>query len=488
MKKYFLLATVLLVAMLFCACQANPSKDIVKSKNDGAFERSIVQKSTQNKAINDFLLTKNGLFFSTDESVTFTWNINQSINMGSMPVLEAIPHFFTGNDVEHITKALFDENANFYDLGPVTKRQLSKTQIQEKIHVLSQYVSEDKLLELMGEEANIENVKFWLEHYTVAYETAPEKPSYKKCDWTLKPLQYYEDSGHSLDSKSQGLFATTTVNGYSYLVRTYVHNDSDYTRNELFITLGDGDDPTYVQKTADIAKLCCTDEPTEAQITFVKNKTQNMLSSMGLCDYVLADVSVEKQFFGEKPAYQIRLEAVPAFDGIPTLYGDFGRSYTAEELYNSSYAVGRTQLFFSANGDLISCGITNPVEVKDVINQNVSTLPIEELTERAQMHMSLYDAQSLDRFTGNAMMLEALTGRSIDSMDCKVEINGVEYGLGRFPVADSNSFYYAPAIVFYGTIDYCDKNSGEVITGTGNPYGTRLQSLVVINAVDGTIY
>ena len=102
--------------------------------------------------------------------------------------------------------------------------------------------------------------------------------------------------------------------------------------------------------------------------------------------------------------------------------------------------------------------------------------------------MSLYDAQALDRFTGNAMMLEALTGRSIDSMDCKVEINDVEYGLGRFPVADSNSFYYAPAIVFYGTIDYCDKNSGEVITGTGNPYGTRTQSLVVINAVDGTIY
>ena len=488
MKKYFLLATVLLVAMLFCACQANPSKDIVTSKNDGAFERSIMQQSTQNKSTNDFQFTKNDQFLSTDESVTFTWNINQPINMRSMPVLEADPHFFTGSDVEHIAKALFGENANFFDLGQVTKRQLSKTQIQEKIQTLSQYVSEDALRELMGDEANIENVKFWLEHYTVAYETAPEKPSYKRCDWSLKPLQYYEDSGSSWDSKSKGLFATTTVNGYNYLIRAYVHNDSDYTRNEIFITLGDGDDPTYVQKTADIAKLCCTDEPTETQITSAKSKAQNMLSNMGLCDYVLADVFVEKQFFGEKPAYQIRIEAVPTFEGTPTLYGDFGRSYTAEELYNSSYPVGRTQLFFSANGDLISCGITNPVEIKDVINKNVSTLSIDELIDKAQIHMSLYDAQALDRFTGNAMMLEALTGRSIDSMDCKVEINDVEYGLGRFPVADSNSFYYAPAIVIYGTIDYCDKNSGEVITGTGNPYGTRTQSLVVINAVDGTIY
>lgn len=30
--------------------------------------------------------------------------------------------------------------------------------------------------------------------------------------------------------------------------------------------------------------------------------------------------------------------------------------------------------------------------------------------------------------------------------------------------------------------------TGEVVTGTGNPYGSRVQSLVVVNAVDGTIY
>lgn len=58
--------------------------------------------------------------------------------------------------------------------------------------------------------------------------------------------------------------------------------------------------------------------------------------------------------------------------------------------------------------------------------------------------------------------------------------------LGRRPVPPS--LPGVPAVVFYGTIDYCDPETGEVVTGSGNPYGTRTQSLVVINAVDGSIY
>lgn len=127
-------------------------------------------------------------------------------------------------------------------------------------------------------------------------------------------------------------------------------------------------------------------------------------------------------------------------------------------------------------------------EVKEIVNSNVATIPFDDLIEQAQTHLALYDAAAMDESAGNARMLELTTGRSMDTLDCKVEIVEVDYGLARFPIANSRSFYYAPAVIFYGTIDYCDSKTGAVITGTGNPYGTRKQTLVVINAVDGTFY
>lgn len=485
----FVMKAILFVfmAVIFCACQASPSKEIVTSKNDGVFEDRIAQHPAESQMTESGVFIQNGSFSSTDESVTFTWNINQAIDGGQMPVLEVTPRFLTGKDIEGIAVALFGEDTTFFDLGPVTKRQPSKSEILAKIQILSQYADEEKLKALMPGDANIENVRFWLEHYTVAYESAPEENPHQRCDWTLKECQYYEDNGTSPDTNSKWLMATTNVNGHDYLLRAFVRDQKDYQENSLFITFGDGDDPTYVQKTAEIAAICRTEKPTEAQIAAAKNKAQGMLDRMGLGKLVVAEAFIEEGL-EETPTYQIRIEAVPVFEGKPVLYGDFGRSYIAKESYNSDYPVWATQLFFSANGELVAFGITNMVEVKEVLNENVPTLPMEEIIEKAQAHMSLYDSSALDRFTGNALMLEALTGRSADALDCKVEITKLEYGLARFLIPDSSNFYYAPAVIFSGTIDYCDPDTGEIITGTGNPYGSRLQSLVVVNAVDGTIY
>ena len=68
-----------------------------------------------------------------------------------------------------------------------------------------------------------------------------------------------------------------------------------------------------------------------------------------------------------------------------------------------------------------------------------------------------------------------------DSIELRVEITGVRYGLGRINKADHDDcFYYTPAILFEGTINFCDKNTGEVIDSV-----TR--TLFTINAADGSI-
>ena len=482
--KWVSIVSFILCFSFLTACAANPTQNIVTSKNDGTFEENM-QQTAPSVSVDEAIVNRTDSFTSLDGSVEFTWNVNQTINVGAMPVIEAVPHFFTNEDIERVAKALFGESAAFYDIGPESERQLSKTELQEKIALLSQYINTEDLYWLMGEEETVSDVKTWVEVYTQQYETAPDENTYVLCDWNIKPANYYNKND---DEKENALIATTTIGDFDYTLRVSSRNENDYQTSSILVGLGDGSDPTYIEKTSSIAKLCITEEPTQQQIEAAKNKAQSMLDQMGLGEFTIARAFIEVRNFGDTPAYQIWIEAEPIYEGAAVLYGDFGRSYVAEEVYNSEFPVGQIQFFFSANCDLIAFGIHSLCEVKEVKNSNVSTLSMTELMEKAQNHMALYDAEAMDRFTINALMLEVLTGRSMASMDCKVAITELEYGLARFPVANSNSFCYAPAVIFYGTIDYCDPETGEVITGTGNPYGTRIQSLVVVNAVDGTIY
>lgn len=483
-KKWVSIVSFILCFTILTACAANPAQNFVTSKNDGVFEENI-QQTAPSVSVDEAIVNRTDSFTSLDGSVEFTWNVNQTISMGAMPVIEAVPYFLTGEDAERVAKALFGDSVVFYDLGPESERQLSKTELQEKIALLSQYTNAEDLDWLIGEEETVSHVKAWIARYTQQYETAPDENTYTLCDWTLKPANYYDDNE---DEKENALIATATVDGLDYIMKVNTYNQGDYQTSSIRVTLGDGSDPTYIEKTSNIAKLCITEEPTQAQIEAAQNKAQSMLNQMGLGEFTIARAFIEVRDFGDTPAYQIWIEAEPVYEGTAVLYGDFGRSYVAEELYNSEFSVSQIQFFFSANCDLISFGINSLCEVKEVKNTNVATLSMTELMEKAQNHMALYDAEAMDRFTGNALMLEALTGRSRDSLDCKVEITELEFGLARFPVPNSDSYYYAPTVIFFGTIDYCDPETGEVVTGTGNPYGTRIQSLVVVNAVDGTIY
>lgn len=480
----YILLLVFLFSLILSACQASPNQAVVTSKNGGVFDDRIQQTAPQREE-NEIILEYNDSFTSIDGSVEFTWSLDQTLDIGAMPVLEVVPYLFTGEDVKVIAEAIFGGGTAFYDAGPRSQRQLSKSELQEKIILLSQYANKEDLDWLLGEEADLDELKNRIERYTQQYDTAPDSNSYTICDWTLKPSNYYENTE---DGGTNSLIATTRIGDLDYQINVRVRNQNDYLESIIEIGLGDGNEDTYVERIINTAKLCTTKKPTEEQINLAKMKAQNILDKIKLGDFVIAETFIDVSYYGDTPAYQIWIEAEPVFEGSPVLYGDFGRSYVAEEQYNSEYPIGQIQFFFSANGDLISFCIHSLVELKEVVNTNVATLSIDELIAKAEKHMSLYDAKSLDKFTINALMLEALTGRSIDTLYCKVEITEASYGLARFPVADSNSFYYAPAIIFRGTIDYCDPETGEIVTGTGNPYGTRIQTLAVVNAVDGTIF
>ena len=486
MRKIFQATLFILIILLFAACQPNPKTNYVISKNDGVFEQRIQDAAQQNTTYNENIL-KTGNFYSKDGSVEFSWNLNQEVTKGTMPVIEVVPYMFTGQNVKEVVSAIFGEEAIFYDLGPESERQLSKDEIQKKIKVLSPYSSKEALRWLMGEEYTVEKIKKRIEEYTLQYDLAPDENPHIECDWTFRPGDYYwnlDDEGN----KNNYIIASTVFNNIDYYVRAQVHNEGDYMQSIIKIGLGDGNDDTYVESTVDLVNLCSSDKPTQEQIDTAKTKAQRILEKMSFGEFSVAETFIDIRMFGDTPAYSIRVEAVPIFEGTAVLFGDISKTNGNKDLYTSSYPVSQIQFFFSTNGDLVGFNMHSLTEVKEVKQSRVVTIPFDKLIEQAEFHLQLYDAKAMDAFAGNAQMLELTTGRSIDTMNCKVEISEMDYGLARFPVANSKSFYYAPAAIFRGSIDYCDRETGAVLTGTGNPYGARIQTLVAINAVDGTFF
>lgn len=309
-------------------------------------------------------------------------------------------------------------------------------------------------------------------------ETAPENPSFEICDWTLKPRSYYQDGA---DGKKLDII--TNYEGQSYSITATTNNN--YMINLLTVNLGDGTNNLIRECLS--AQLRSTEEPTQEQVDAATLKAQQMLDKMGMGDFFIAESSIAVSKYESLPSYSILVKAVPVFEGISGLLGHTGVIYLNPDLtenssYGPSYAMTEIEFAFNADGDLVRFRMNSPVDVKVVLNDNVATLPAEELFAKAENYISLYDAESLDGITGNnRYTLSWRNDIPEDSIELKVEITDARYGLGRINKADDDdSFYYTPAILFEGTINFCDKNTGEVIDSV-----TR--TLFTINAVDGSI-
>lgn len=129
--------------LLILCCAPNPSQNFVTSKNDGAFESNIQETAPQQNG-EETALSRTGSFASTDGSVEYIWNINQTIIDGPMPVVEAVPYFFTTDDARQVATVLFGD-AVFYDIGPESERHYSRGELERKINLLSRYADEDTL-------------------------------------------------------------------------------------------------------------------------------------------------------------------------------------------------------------------------------------------------------------------------------------------------------------------------------------------------------
>lgn len=111
---------------------------------------------------------------------------------------------------------------------------------------------------------------------------------------------------------------------------------------------------------------------------------------------------------------------------------------------------------------------------------------MDELIEKAKNHLSLYDYGEYGLSIKDVQDNEAYFGESIQ---CRVYISKMDYGLSRVKVPNSNnSYYYVPSLALYGTVDYYGKDSGSIYFSSGELLSeNRIIPLILLNAIDGSI-
>lgn len=493
-------------SILLCSCAANPEQDVVISKNDGSFDVNVFQSATQpteaiESATQDEPIIQEvqyeDSFTSPDGSVQFQLSIDDTIPVQALPVVEIVPHYLTTEDAERVANALFD-NAEFYELRPLlsaAEKRFSKLQIQERIGKCQKWLDWDYMTDLYGDaeraENEIETVKHFIEEYSEAFDAAPEKDPRVPCEWTFKPSSFYyypqaELSDIDTSDDNLEIQAEVVANGLDYNYSVFTRNEDDFKINNINLTLGSQYGPGTIEYDELIAKLCRTDKPTDEQTSAVRNKAERILSKMDLGDWLIDQCYVRTFTHHGSPEYYICVKAVPTFQGVAALRRQQLGNLRSTEADASNYYLTDVEFMFSANGDLISFSLYSSIDTKQIINESTTVFSMDKLIERAKQQVSFSDSKAYYLHASFIEMYEKAYGENII---CRINITQMDYGLTRVKVPNTDdSYYYVPALMLSGSIEYCGKNTGNVYDSYSQIKGTdELYPLVCLNAIDGSV-
>lgn len=487
-------------SIFLCSCAANPEQDVVISKNDGSFDVNVVQSATQPAGQNE-ATTQNvsytDSFTSTDGSVQFQLSIDDTIPVQAWPVVEIVPHYLTAEDAERVANALFD-NAEFYEQRPTLapyEEIFSKTEIQERMADCQRWLDEDYMTQLYGDaqyaESEIETVKRFIEEYSEIYDAAPEEDPRVPCEWTLKTDSVYSYSQEELSEvdtseDNMAIQAEVVINGIKYNYGISIRDKDDFKINNIHAGIDSRFGPSTIERDEQIARLCRTDKPTETQIMAVKEKAKEIISKMELGDWLIDQCYVQEHIHHGTPEYYVCVTAVPTFQGAASIRRQQLGNLRSSAAYASSYYLTDMSFQFSPNGELIDFELSSTIDVKQIINDNTAVLPMDDLMERAKQHLSLSDYGAYYIPASSIEIYEEEYGEKII---CKINITQMDYGLTRVKAPNTDdSYYYVPALMLSGSIEYCGQNTGTVYDSYSQMMGNdELWPLVCLNAIDGSV-
>lgn len=400
--------------------------------------------------------------------------------MSTMPIVEVVLYYLKEKDVRAVANALFDENDVYYEARINSNRIYSRSELLEQINRWSQYMEEQSVISLYGENRGdiTAKVKRAIERNTILCESAPEEDVRLPAQWTFQKDSFYyltdeERLTHDFSEDNDAIMLEVTHRDLPYLLSAAKRNGTDYKISNISAYLNEGSAPRQLDSRIFQAQLCRTNEPDAQQIELIRTKAQSILDSTNLGQWKIDHYFVEEQHYGESAEYIIHIDAVPVFSGVSACRRPQIDNLKSEEEYSSNYYITDAHFEFSANGDLLYFNLCSPVEVKDVVEKNAPILDFDTLIAKARNMLELCDIHNYDSFG---------ISDGQDNAACTVDITDMSYGLNRIniPISDE-SYLYVPSVVFSGTISIHEKNGNNVYFIEENVH------LLALNATDGSV-
>ncbi|MCD7858685.1 MAG: DUF6034 family protein [Firmicutes bacterium] len=485
MKAKAVLCLFLTALLGLSACQATPEK-VVVSKNNGEFEANVTVSAGgthEPDAMQDIIY--NETFSSTDGSVEFQFAIEETVTAANMPVLLVEPHFLTSEDAERIAYTIFDENSVFCNTAgdyPWTAAEL-----EEVIGIWEALLDADYYTFVMGETSKSEMESDWelLEKKIAEYsallstasQTCSEFAGFEIRDefYFLYPSSWTADMSEAeinalIEELDDAFEARVISHQVSYKYSVSTRHKSDYNYNLVYVypwypAYCGNFDTEYYQ-----SLLCSRDEPaTQEQVEAVREQALELLNAPGLGEWYIASCEAEQLYCGHMV---VSVTALPVLEGLHAVRQP---QVSLRDNAASNYRYTTAELMYAPDGTILKAVITSPIDIVEVLNDNVATYSFDELMEHAKTYFSLSDAY-------NYGMETTLDYYGAENIGCTVEVNRAEYGLARVRVDEnSDNYYYVPALILYGDVTYYFTEDGETVESYEN------RQLVAINAVDNTI-
>ena len=514
MKKiYALLITMIL---LFAACQPTPESPVVVNKANNELESKIQQTAppTPQPAPEETpvpLQNVQRTFTAKDKKVEITVDAKVFVPTQNLPVVIIEPDEISLDFIEKAAQVLM-EGKTLYE----PRTQLTRSEIDEKILELQMAIAnpeESKSDGLRsGDPETVAEVTKMFEDRIKIYqgmlETAPEEYTPQEAVLEFKPAKYYESEQRYKEnvaewSNEDNKQAKDLLRQYEDDMQMVLDANLDggyYGRISVSNYAGDlsrWNTLRFIKSTTlnqnTFGPNFDTRDVMPAGITAeqAKEKMNKLIADLGLDDMVMTyfyqsenqewdqngNPVGEKEILGFSGVFQRK------YHGVEPLRNTGLYDTTSEKQYRPRYTRESINIAIYED-EIVSFNWENPVKEVEVENENVMTMPFEEIMDIFEQQMSLmYNVEKLSRDAPENDRHEQFI-KSIEKG--YIKITDIRLGMERIPMEnDLTRYRMIPVWRFYGSEYLKIEGMDTDITNMAAREGEM--AYLTLNAIDGSI-
>lgn len=481
-KLFWLLLSA--VILILSACQQTPEQPIVVGKNLNAIiDKAVTTEEGQAGSVSERINAPESYNASVNGvNGKLSVNVNASVTVPDtegISVVRVARHSFTQQEADRMMEVLM-RGETLYQ----TDTALTKEEIQEKL--VAYYGMRDGSIpvNLDGENpGDTEKLAELIKYYEGLLQNAPETrvpvpadTKFHTPDDAFNPNAQVIEGTAAVNGKAAYLYINDGFFGDNNIEATFVNAKTQLEGNynsSPYTVLSDEDAadiqvPAGFTMTEDDARRAAEDILARLGITgmaCVKIQYAVMSDEFATGDVVLdADATVPPQQWADgKWAYSLQFQR--EINGIPvTLTRHSGNSLREEDDYSQPWPYERLELIADETG-VVYFNYVSPYDVKETVTENAALLEFPKIASVFENMLPV--AYGYLNEEGTAAGL-------------RIEVSEARLGLMRVTEQNSrDSGLLIPVWDFFGET--------TIIPEEGEPYSNGVNTLLTINAVDGSV-